>query len=153
VRVVIQRVTQANVSIDGENVAAIGPGMLLLVGIGAKDKAEMVRKMAAKCVEMRLFEGDDGRFDKDLLQAGGDALVVSQFTLIADVRKGRRPSFTEAAAGEEAEPLIAMFAEELRARGVRVGTGRFGAHMRVSLENDGPVTIVVDSDDLDRPRR
>ena len=152
-RVVIQRVSRASVSVDGEQVAAIGRGLLLLAGIAEGDDEAVVRRVAAKCAEMRVFPDDEGRFERSLIDAGFDALVVPQFTLLADVRKGRRPSFTDAARPEIAEPLIETFCDELRARGVSVQTGRFGAHMVVALDNDGPVTIVVDSADLDRPRR
>jgi D-tyrosyl-tRNA(Tyr) deacylase len=153
VRVVIQRVSRASVSVDGEQVAAIGRGLLLLAGIAEGDDEAVVRRVAAKCAEMRVFPDDEGRFERSLIDAGFDALVVPQFTLLADVRKGRRPSFTDAARPEIAEPLIETFCDELRARGAAVQTGRFGAHMIVALDNDGPVTIVVDSADLDRPRR
>lgn len=152
-RVVIQRVHRASVSVDGEQVAAIGRGLLLLAGIAEGDNEAVVRRVAAKCAEMRVFPDEEGRFERSLIDAGFDALVVSQFTLLADVRKGRRPSFTDAARPEIAEPLIETFCDELRARGVSVETGRFGAHMVASLDNDGPVTIVLDSADLDRPRR
>jgi D-tyrosyl-tRNA(Tyr) deacylase len=153
VRVVIQRVHRASVSVDGEQVAAIGRGLLLLAGIAEGDDEAVVRRVAAKCAEMRVFPDEEGRFERSLIDAGFDALVVSQFTLLADGRKGRRPSFTDVARPEIAEPLIETFCDELRARGVSVETGRFGAHMVVSLDNDGPVTIVLDSADLDRPRR
>lgn len=152
-RVVIQRVHRASVNVDGEQVAAIGRGLLLLAGIAEGDNEAVVRRVAAKCAEMRVFPDEEGRFERSLIDAGFDALVVSQFTLLADVRKGRRPSLTDAARPEIAEPLIETFCDELRARGVSVETGRFGAHMVVSLDNDGPVTIVLDSADLDRPRR
>jgi len=158
VRAVLQRVTRASVSVDGETIAAIGPGLLLLVGAAEGDDDGVARRLARKCAELRIFVGDGadgrgGRFDRSLLETGGEALVVSQFTLLADVRKGRRPSFIAAAAPEIAAPLCEAFADALRALGVRVATGRFGAMMRVELVNDGPVTIVLDSGDLDRPRR
>jgi D-tyrosyl-tRNA(Tyr) deacylase len=153
VRAVLQRVTRASVTVDGEAVNAIGRGLLLLVGAAEGDDEATARRLAQKCAELRIFPGDNGRFDRSLLQIGGEALVVSQFTLLADVRKGRRPSFVAAAAPEIAEPLCDAFADGLRALGVRVATGRFGAMMQVELVNDGPVTIVVDSADLDRPRR
>jgi D-tyrosyl-tRNA(Tyr) deacylase len=153
VRVVIQRVTRASVTVDGETVGAIGPGLLLLAGIADGDDEATARRLARKCAELRLFPDAEGRFDRSLLDTGWAALVVSQFTLLADVRKGRRPSFTDAAAPDVAAPLCDVFAEELRALGVTVATGRFGAKMRVELVNDGPVTVIVDSDDLDRPRQ
>lgn len=152
-RVVIQRVTRASVTVDGETVGAIGPGLLLLVGVADGDDEATTRRIARKCAELRLFPDDDGRFDRSLLDTGGEALVVSQFTLLADVRKGRRPSFTAAAAPDVAAPLCDAFADELRALGVTVATGKFGAKMQVELVNDGPVTVIVDSNDLDRPRR
>jgi D-tyrosyl-tRNA(Tyr) deacylase len=153
VRVVLQRVARASVSVDGEVVGSIEHGLLLLVGVAEGDTEETARKMALKCVEMRVFADDDGRFDRSLLDVGGSALVVSQFTLLSDVRKGRRPSFVAAAPPEIAEPLCDAFAQALRDHGVPVATGRFGAKMQVELQNDGPVTIVIDSADLDQPRR
>lgn len=152
-RVVLQRVTRASVSVDGEVISSIGPGLLLLVGVGEGDDDADAKRIAAKCAEMRIFSDDEGRINLSLLDTGGEALVVSQFTLLADVRKGRRPSFDAAARPETAEPVVEAFAEELRRLGVATQTGRFGAKMAVDLVNDGPVTIVVDSADLDRPRR
>jgi len=153
VRVVVQRVTRASVTVAGETAGAIGPGLLLLAGIAADDDEAAVRRVARKCADLRLFAADGGRFDRSLLDTGGEALVVPQFTLLADIRRGRRPSFTDAAAPAVAEPLVAAFADELRALGVHVATGRFGAHMLVDSANDGPVTVIVESDELDRPRR
>jgi D-tyrosyl-tRNA(Tyr) deacylase len=153
VRVVIQRVARASVTVGDETVGAIGPGLLLLVGVANGDDSARARQLASKCAEMRLFPDADGRFDRSLLDTGGGALVVSQFTLLADVRKGRRPGFVDAAPPDVAEPLIGEFAEALRGLGIDVATGRFRAMMRVELVNDGPVTVIVDSDDLDRPRR
>lgn len=147
---VIQRVTRARVTVEAETVGEIGPGLLLLVGIAGGDRMETAGQVAQKCAELRLFAGAEGRFDRSLFESGGEALVVSQFTLLADVRKGRRPSFTAAARPEQAERLVHAFAEMLRERGVRVATGRFGASMHVELVNDGPVTIVLDSADLGR---
>lgn len=152
-RIVLQRVARASVAVGDEVVGAIGPGLLMFVGIAQGDNAAQGRRMARKCAELRLFPDDAGRFDRSLTETGGDALVVSQFTLLADVRKGRRPNFIAAAEPALAEPLIAEFAEELRRAGVRVACGRFGAMMLVESVNDGPVTVIVDSDDLDRPRR
>lgn len=149
----IQRVSRASVSVDGAVVASIGPGLLALVGVGEGDGEEEARRLARKCAEMRIFADAEGKFNLSLLGAGGEALVVSQFTLVADVRKGRRPSFVGAAAPELAEPLVESFAAALREAGVPTQTGRFGAMMSVELVNDGPVTIVVDSDTFDRPRR
>ncbi len=152
-RVVLQRVAGASVTVDGQVVASIGPGLLLLVAVAGGDDEAEARRIAGKCAEMRIFSDADGRFNLSLTDTGGEALVVSQFTLLADVRRGRRPSFYAAARPEAAEPLVESFAEELRRRGVETQTGRFGAKMSVDLVNDGPVTVVIDSADLDRPRR
>jgi D-tyrosyl-tRNA(Tyr) deacylase len=149
----LQRVSQASVTVDGEVVASIGPGLLLLVGAAEGDDAGTAERLAAKCAEMRVFADGDGKFDRSVVDVGGEALVVSQFTLLADVRRGTRPSFTDAARPEVAEPLVEAFAEALRGLGVRTQTGRFGAQMVVDLVNDGPVTIVVDSGEMERPRR
>lgn len=151
-RIVIQRVTRATVTVGEETVGQIGPGLLLFVGIAPDDDESVARRMAQKCAELRVFAADAGRFDHSLLDTNVEALVVSQFTLLADVRKGRRPSFAGAAPPEVAAPLVEHFAGVLRELGARVETGRFGAMMRVESVNDGPVTIVIDSDDLDRPR-
>ncbi len=152
-RVVLQRVTSASVSVEGETVASIGPGMLLLVGVGDGDAAEDAARIAKKAADLRIFSDDQDRFNVSLLDSGGEALVVSQFTLLADVRKGRRPSFVAAAKPDDASPIVDAFAQALRDLGVQVAMGRFGTYMQVSLENDGPVTIVLDSADLDKPRR
>jgi D-tyrosyl-tRNA(Tyr) deacylase len=146
-------VSRASVSVDGETIASIGPGLLLLVGAAEGDDAGTARKLAVKCAEMRIFADDEGKFNRSLVDIGGEVLVVSQFTLIADVRKGRRPSFVGAAAPEVAEPLVEAFAGAMREAGVRTQTGRFGAKMDVELVNDGPVTIVVDSEVFETPRR
>lgn len=152
-RVVLQRVSSASVTVDGEVVASIGGGLLLLVGVADGDDDAVVRRVAAKCAEMRVFPDDAGRFDRSLLDTGGAALAVSQFTLLADLRRGRRPSFTGAAEPEAAHALFDAFVGELRRLGVPTATGRFGAMMQVSLVNEGPVTIVIDSRDLTEPRR
>lgn len=153
-RAVVQRVASATVTVDGETVASIGRGVLVLLGVGRDDDERSASLLARKIAELRIFPDERGRFDRSLLDVGGAALVVSQFTLFADVRRGRRPSFTEAAAPEVAEPLVDAFARLLRDRGVlAVETGRFGAHMDVALVNDGPVTIILDTEDLTRPRR
>ena len=149
----LQRVTRATVTIDGEAVGAIGPGLLVLLGVAQDDGPEDARRLATKTAELRIFADAEGRFNRSLLETDGAALVWSQFTLLADVRKGRRPSFVAAAAPEQASPLVDAFAGVLRELGVSVATGRFGAHMLVALENDGPVTIVLDTVALDRPRR
>jgi D-tyrosyl-tRNA(Tyr) deacylase len=152
-RIVVQRVSRASVSVDGDTVGAIRSGLLLLVGVAEGDTEEEASRLARKFAEMRVFSDPEGRFNLSLIDTGGEALVVSQFTLLADVRRGRRPSFVGAAPPEVAEPLMEAFASALREMGVRVETGRFGARMQVELVNDGPVTIVIDSRDLDRPRR
>lgn len=144
-RVVLQRVSHASVKVDGEVVGAVGAGLLLLVGVAEGDDGATARRLATKCAEMRIFAGDDGRFDRSLIDISGEALVVSQFTLLADARKGRRPSFVAAASPEVAAPICDAFAAALRELGVHVATGVFGAKMMVELVNDGPVTIVVDS--------
>ena len=152
-RVVLQRVSSASVVVDGAVVGAIDAGLLLLVGVATGDDGEIARRVADKIAEMRIFADDAGRFDRSLLDTGGAALVVSQFTLLADIRKGRRPSFITAAAPDVAAPIVDAFCAALAARGIVVATGVFGAKMSVALVNDGPVTIIVDSGDLDRPRR
>lgn len=139
--------------VDGEVVGAIDAGLLLLVGVAHGDDAETASRLARKCAGMRIFGAAEGRFDRSLLDEGGAALVVSQFTLLADVRKGRRPSFLAAASPESAAPIVEAFAGALRALGVRVATGRFGAMMEVELVNDGPVTVILDSTDVERPLR
>jgi D-tyrosyl-tRNA(Tyr) deacylase len=152
-RIVLQRVQSASVSVDGSNVAAIGPGLLLLVGVAEGDDASTANLMARKCAEMRVSSDAEGKFNLSLLDTGGEALVVSQFTLLADLRRGRRPSFVGAARPEIAEPLVEAFAGALRDLGVATQTGVFGAKMGVALVNDGPVTVVVDSAEMERPRR
>jgi D-tyrosyl-tRNA(Tyr) deacylase len=152
-RAVLQRVTRATVSVEGEFVASIGPGLLILLGVAQGDTADQARKLAAKTAELRIFAGDEGRFDRSLVESGGEALVVSQFTLLASTRKGRRPSFSNAAPPEEAEPLVKAFTDALRELGGATQTGRFGTHMLVSLENDGPVTLVLDTEEMEGPRR
>ena len=151
-RVVLQRVTRASVAVDGETVGAIQRGLLLLVGVAQGDSEDHARRLAQKCAEMRIFPDEDGRFDLSLLDVGGEALVVSQFTLLADTRRGRRPSFAGAATPEIADRLVDAFATALRGAGIPVQTGRFGAKMEVELVNDGPVTIIIDSVELERPR-
>jgi D-aminoacyl-tRNA deacylase len=152
-RLVLQRVSSASVAVDGETVAEIAGGLLVLVGVREGDDEAEAQRLASKTSEMRIFPDEDGRFNRSLLESGGEALVVSQFTLYADLRKGRRPSFNDAARPELAEPLVEAYAGALESQGVRVARGRFGAHMQVELVNDGPVTIILDSADLDRPRR
>ena len=152
-RVVLQRVNSASVSVDGEIVSSIGRGLLLLVGVADGDTAEDARRVAKKAADLRVFRDEDDKYNLSLLESGGEAIVVSQFTLLADVRKGRRPSFTGAAKPDDAAPIIDAFSNALRALGVDVGTGRFREYMQVRLENDGPTTIILDTAELDRPRR
>lgn len=143
-RAVVQRVSQAAVRVDGETVGACGRGLLVLLGARHEDTSETAVRLAAKVARLRIFPDDAGRFDRSLLDTCGEALVVSQFTLLADTGKGNRPSFTDAAPPGVAEPLVGRFVDALRAEGVPVATGRFGASMQVELVNDGPVTIVLD---------
>jgi len=143
-RAVVQRVSSASVRVDGETVGACGRGLLVLVGVRPADTAETAWRLAGKVARLRIFENDDGRFDRSLLDTGGEVLVVSQFTLLADASKGNRPSFTAAAPPEHAEPLVEAFVAALRAEGGHVETGVFGAYMAVELVNDGPVTIILD---------
>jgi len=140
-RAVVQRVSRARVTPGGE----IGPGLCILLGVGRGDREEEAGRLAGKIARLRIFPDDDGRFDRSVLDVGGSALVVSQFTLIADTAKGNRPSFAGAAPPEQAEPLYERFTSRLRALGVPVETGVFGARMEVELVNDGPVTIVLDT--------
>jgi D-tyrosyl-tRNA(Tyr) deacylase len=143
-RAVVQRVASASVAIGGEIRAESGPGLLVLLGVAESDGDEESERLARKVARLRVFEDRDGRLDRSLLDVGGDALVVSQFTLVADTRKGTRPSFSAAARAEVAEPLYERFCATLEGEGVRVGRGIFGVRMQVSLVNDGPVTIVLD---------
>ncbi|HEX7010000.1 MAG TPA: D-aminoacyl-tRNA deacylase [Phycisphaeraceae bacterium] len=149
-RVLVQRVSQGAVRVEGQTVGRIGQGYVLLVGIGEGDTPEQARKMAQKVANLRLFPNEAGKFDRSLLEVGGGALVVSQFTLYADARRGRRPSFIAAAPPEVASPLVDHFAQCLRELGVAsVQTGRFGASMEVEIWNQGPVTIWLDSKELE----
>ncbi len=152
-RIVLQRVTQASVAVDGAVVGEIGRGLLALVGVAGGDDDATARRLAAKTAALRLFPRGDRGFDATVAEAGGGVLCVSQFTLLGDVRRGNRPSWSGAAAPELAAPLVDAYAAELEALGVPVAHGRFGAHMEVRLVNDGPVTLVLDSDDLARSRR
>jgi D-tyrosyl-tRNA(Tyr) deacylase len=140
-RALIQRVRSGKVSVEGHTVAEIGRGLVILLGIGHSDNEEKARFMADKITTLRIFEDTEGKFNKSILDEGGAIIVISQFTLYADARKGRRPSFTDAAAPEVAAPLVEKFADLLRARGISTQTGVFGAHMLVEIKNDGPVTI------------
>jgi D-aminoacyl-tRNA deacylase len=144
VRALIQRVTEASVDVAGERIAAVGAGLLVLVAAGAGDGPEAASGLAGKVARLRIFADAEGRMNRSITDVGGEALVVSQFTLYADVRRGNRPGFTDAAAPDVGEQLVDAFAQALRDLGVPVSTGRFGAHMRVALVNDGPVTIWMD---------
>ena len=144
-RAVVQRVSEAAVRVDGEVRGAIGAGALVLLGVARGDGAVEADRLAGRVARLRIFENDEGRFDRSLLDTGGAALVVSQFTLIADSDKGNRPSFAGAAPPAEAEPLYERFCAAMRGLGVPVETGVFGARMQVELVNDGPVTIVLDA--------
>lgn len=143
-RALIQRVSEASVEVDGERIAAIAGGLLVLVAAGAEDGLEAPAQLAAKVARLRIFADADGRMNRSLADVAGEALVVSQFTLYADVRRGNRPGFTDAAPPGAGERLVDAFCEALREHGIPVSTGRFGAHMQVSLTNDGPVTIWLD---------
>lgn len=147
-RVLLQRVTQGRVTVAGEVVGAIDRGYVVLVGVAAHDTPAEADWLAQKILELRLFPDDSGKFDRAISEVAGGILVVSQFTLYADVRRGRRPSFSDAAAPEVALGLYEHFAARLRASGLRVETGRFGADMRVEIHNDGPVTIWLERDPL-----
>lgn len=140
-RVVVQRVSSGRVVVQGSVIAEIGPGLVILLGIGPQDGEEQARYLVEKIANLRIFEDEDGKMNRSLLDTGGQAIVVSQFTLYADTRKGRRPSFTGAALPEVASPLVDRFAGMLRELGVPAMTGEFGAHMLVEIANDGPVTI------------
>jgi D-aminoacyl-tRNA deacylase len=145
VRVVLQRVKSASVTIGGERISEIGPGLLLLVGVATGDGEAEAGWLANKVAGLRIVADDEGRMNRSVVESGGEVLAVSQFTLLGDARKGRRPSFVGAAPPEAAEPLFDLFCERLREAGVRaVDTGRFGAMMDVALVNDGPVTIVLE---------
>jgi D-tyrosyl-tRNA(Tyr) deacylase len=145
VRAVVQRVREARVTVDGESVASIGSGLCVLVGVAQGDGEPAARRLGEKLARLRVFENDEGKFDRSLLDTGGAALVVSQFTLIADTGKGNRPSFSHAAPQAGAEPLVERVAAALRDLGVPVETGVFGARMLVELANDGPVTILLEA--------
>lgn len=138
-RALVQRVSRASVAVGGEEVAAIGPGLLVLLGVGREDGPEQADRLASKLLALRVFEDEEGRMNRSVEDVGGQVLCVSQFTLYADTGKGNRPSFVEAAAPEEAQPLYELVRTALGAQG-----GRFGARMEVGLVNDGPVTLIVE---------
>jgi D-tyrosyl-tRNA(Tyr) deacylase len=149
-RALLQRVTRAAVHVDGREVASIGPGLLVLLGVGHADDAETADALALRLCELRIFEDADGRTNRSLLDVAGACLLVSQFTLYADTSRGRRPGFTDAAAADPARALWLRVADGIRAQGVEVGLGAFGAQMQVELVNDGPFTIWLDTADRDR---
>ena len=148
-RAILQRVRQGHVTVDDQEVGQIGPGYVILLGITHTDGPTEVKKLAEKTVNLRVFEDDQGKMNLSALNTGAEMLVISQFTLYADSRKGRRPSFTDAAPPNIAEPLVAQFVDHLQLLGVKkIATGIFGAHMQVHIENDGPVTIILDTEEL-----
>ena len=147
-RVIIQRVAHASVKVDGEYTGKIDQGFMLLVGITQTDTIDIVKKIAKKCAELRVFEDENGKMNKSLSDVNGKILSISQFTLYADCKKGRRPGFERAAKGDVAKPLWEAFNEEIRSYGLEVETGVFGADMKVELLNDGPVTIILDSAEM-----
>ena len=142
----MQRVSRGSVAIEGQVVGQIGRGLVVLLGVGHGDGEAEARLLAEKVANLRIFEDTAGKMNLSLLDVGGEALVVSQFTLYADTRRGRRPGFTDAALPDVAEPLVQRFADHLRAAGIPVATGRFGAMMLVEIHNDGPVTILLDTE-------
>ena len=144
-RALVQRVTFGSVRIDDEVVGQIGPGLVILLGVKNGDSDSDAEYLAAKCVNLRIFADEAGNMNRSLLETGGEALVISQFTLYGDTRKGRRPSFIDAARPEISEPLYEKFVEAIRKFDVRVATGRFGAMMLVEIHNDGPVTLMLES--------
>jgi D-tyrosyl-tRNA(Tyr) deacylase len=146
VRAVAQRVSEARVSVGGEEVCRMGAGLLALVGVDRDDSEEAARELARKLVHLRVFEDESGRMNRSLLEAGGTLGVVSQFTLLGDVRQGRRPSYARAAGAERAEPLVDAVAAAARELGAPVVTGRFGARMELALVNSGPVTLLLDTE-------
>ena len=151
-RALIQRVTEASVEVDGDVVGGIGPGLLVLLGVSADDDESDAEYLVPKIVNLRIFADDANRFNRSVVDVGGEVLVVSQFTLYADTRRGRRPDFTRAAPPDLAERLYEHTVSLLRESGLTVATGRFQAYMQVKSQNDGPVTIMLDSADRHRPR-
>ena len=143
-RAVIQRVTEARVAVEHEIVGHIGPGLCILLGVSKKDVEEHAKALADKIKNLRIFQDDQGKMNRSIIDIGGEALVVSQFTLYGDCRKGNRPSFSDAAPAPEADKLYQFFSQRLRDAGLKVATGCFQAHMKVSLVNDGPVTFILE---------
>lgn len=144
-RAVLQRVTSSKVVVDGEIVGSIEKGLNVLLGISKEDTIEDIPYLKDKIIKLRIFEDEEGKMNKSLLDVGGEILLISQFTLYGDCRKGRRPNFMEALGGEEANKIYDEFVKSLKGTGIKVETGIFGAHMDVSIENDGPVTLIVES--------
>ncbi len=144
-KALLQRVTRASVSVDGEVTGAIGPGLVVLLGVAREDTEADAQYLADRIANLRIFADEASKFNRSALDVAGEILVVSQFTLLADTRKGRRPSFTEAAALDQAEVLVEKFTELMRATGLKVETGRFQQHMHVEIHNDGPVTVMLES--------
>lgn len=144
-KAVVQRVKQSSVTVAGDTIGGIGSGMLVLLGVSRSDTEKESAFLAEKTVHLRIFEDADGKMNRSLLETGGQMLVVSQFTLLGDCRKGRRPSFAHAAPPVQAQELYLHFVEQVRQHGVQVATGRFGAMMAVALVNDGPVTLILES--------
>ena len=141
----MQRVSRARVRVDGSTTGETGAGLMILLGVETGDTDADARALADKCVNLRIFENPPGRFDRSVADIGGECLVVSQFTILGDCARGRRPSFSDAARPERAEPLYLRFVECIRESGLNVGTGVFGAHMEVEIHNDGPVTLILES--------
>lgn len=146
-KALLQRVTQASVTVSGEIIGKIGTGLVVLIGVAKGDTIQDVQYLAQKTVGLRIFSDNEGKFNLSALDIHGELLIISQFTLLADTRKGRRPSFTDAAPSNQAEELFSKFVDEVRISGLKVETGRFQAHMLVEILNDGPVTIMLDSKD------
>ena len=149
----MQRVTRASVAAGAETLGCIGPGLVVLVGFGREDDEATARYIVDKTVNLRIFADDAGKFDRSALDTGAELLIVSQFTLYGDTRRGRRPSFTDAAPPDQAAPMFERTLEMFKRTGLKTETGRFQAHMLLSIHNDGPVTIILDSADRERPRR
>ena len=147
-RALLQRVSRASVTVDEQVVGKIGQGLLVLLGVGQDDSEVQVKTLADKIVHLRIFGDDEGKMNRSLLDIGGEVLVVSQFTLYADTRRGRRPSFTDAAPPTLAEPLVEHFKDALASYGLPIASGIFGAYMTIDLRNEGPVTVLLDSEEL-----
>lgn len=152
-RALIQRVKEGAVFVEDKEIGKIGKGFVILLGVGQNDTLEDLDYLVDKVVNLRVFPDEEGKMNLSLLDVGGEALVVSQFTLYADCRKGRRPSFTDAASPEKGREMYELFVSKLKEKGIKVETGEFGAMMLVKIFNDGPVTIMLDSEDRRRPRK